>query len=377
MTAPAPRSQPVVGHLGRWGIEPLALLEEGARLGPVFRLRLWRPAIVGYSPSWNRFVLGDLTTFRSRGSMSGLSPYLGAGVVQLDAPAHAERRRDLNPAFSRRALGALTDQLCDIVTRALPQGRFDAVAWSAALLQEILGETLLDGQVPPRLLAAFLRPLDRALPAPFLPRPILFRRMNTVLRRALDTAPADSLTGHFQGLTDGVDELRVALSAGYDTTAHTLAWLLAHAAQDPTMLDPARRSMVIDEVLRLYPAGWLGSRRCARDVEFDGIVIKRGTLVLYSPFLTHRDPQLWKNPLQFDPERFRGPIPAWGFIPFAAGERSCLGRAFARLVLHVVLEVLTDRQLQFLGGDLRPRAAITLTPTGPLHLYLAPAKGPA
>ena len=62
-----------------------------------------------------------------------------------------------------------------------------------------------------------------------------------------------------------------------------------------------------------------------------------GPLVLYSPYLTHRDPQLWSDPLQFRPERFDAAIPAWGFIPFAAGERTCLGRAYARLVLEVVL----------------------------------------
>lgn len=54
MSVPAPATQRFVGHLGRWGQEPLTLLEEGARLGPVFSLRLWRRALVGYSPDWNR-----------------------------------------------------------------------------------------------------------------------------------------------------------------------------------------------------------------------------------------------------------------------------------------------------------------------------------
>ena len=58
-----------------------ALLEEGAELArasgqDVFALWLGRPAVVGFSPDWNRTLLTDLHTFRSRGSFSGLVPHL-------------------------------------------------------------------------------------------------------------------------------------------------------------------------------------------------------------------------------------------------------------------------------------------------------------
>jgi cytochrome P450 len=365
-----PRTQRGVGHLGRWGTDPLGLIEEGARLGPVFGLRLWRQAVLGYSPAWNRFVLGDLKTFRSKGSMSGLSPYLGAGVVQLDAPAHRDRRRELNPVFARQPIAGLAAQVHEVISRHLPRGSFDAVAWSAALMRGILGVTFLGDRVPAQLLADFLRPLDRPLPAPFLRRPVLFHRMNGAVRQQIAEAPEGSLAAAFRALPNGTAELRVAISAGYDTTAHTLAWLLGHVAQRPEFLAPGCRSAVIDEVLRLYPAGWMGSRRCTADTEFGGISIRRGTLVLYSPYLTHRDPQLWPDPLSFSPGRFGQAVPAWGFIPFAAGERTCLGRPFARLVLSAVLDALAGCDLRFVSGDLRPRAGITLAPAGAVHLEL-------
>jgi len=69
-------------------------------------------------------------------------------------------------------------------------------------------------------------------------------------------------------------------------------------------------------------------------------------LVLYSPYLTHRDPGLWTDPLSFRPERFAGGTAAWSFIPFAAGERTCLGRSFAQLVLGTVLGSLAG----YFGG---------------------------
>jgi cytochrome P450 len=106
------------------------------------------------------------------------------------------------------------------------------------------------------------------------------------------------------------------------------------------------------------------------DVEFGGHRIRRGTLVLYSPYLTHRDPRLWADPLSFRPGRFQGGAAAWSFIPFAAGERTCLGRSFAQLVLSTVLDVLAGADLRFMAGTMRPRAGLTLRPGGPVHLEL-------
>lgn len=369
MIAPAPRRQPLVGHLGRWGRDPLALLEDGARVGKVFELRLWRTAVVGYSTGWNRHVLGDLDTFRSRGSLSGLSPYLDSGVVQTDAPEHRPLRRRLNPGFTRGALGPLQDTVRGTVEQHLPDGDFDAVTWSSMVVRAILSSTFLGSPATDPVLDRWLGPLEQPLPAPFLPRPLRFRALDARLREVLADPPAGTLAEVFAA-HGGLPEMRVALAAGYDTTAHTLGWLLAHVAQDPDLLAAERHDATINETLRLYPAGWTGSRRTARDVTVEGFDIPRGTLVLYSPYLTHRDPDVWAEPTAYRPERFDDGTPPWGFIPFAAGERTCLGRHYALLVLRTVLQTLQDRRLRFDGGDLTPRAGVTLRPAGPLHLHL-------
>lgn len=364
---PSPATQPGVGHLGRWGTGPLDLIEEGARLGPLFALQLWRRAVVGYSPEWNAFVLGDLQAFRSRGSMSALSPYLGAGVIALDEPGHRPRRRALNPAFTHAAVRDLGQQITEIVTRRLPTGTFDAQRWASAAVRDILGEIFFAGFLPAGLLRSFLSPLDSRLPGPLLRRPVLFARVNRALRQAIDGAPEHALGSIFAGLDDGVAEARVALAAGYDTTAHSLAWLLFHLADADGAPDPDI-AHTADEVLRLYPAGWIGSRRAAYDTSFEGVHIPRGTMVLYSPYLTHRSPAVWPDPLQFSPQRFAQPAPAYGYIPFAAGERTCLGRALARLILTCVGRVFALTELSRVAGDPRPRAGLTLAPAEPLIL---------
>lgn len=366
---PAPPATRLLGHLGQWGTDPLGVLEAGARRGQVFELRLWRRAVVGYTPEWNRSVLGDLDTFRSRGGLSGLSPYLDAGIVQTDAPDHRPRRAELNPAFSKSALIALGSTMRDTVERHLPTGDFDAVPWASTVVRAVLSATFLGaGPVDP-VLDRWLGPLEQPLPGPFLPRPLRFRAMDARLREVLTFPPAGTLAEVFAD-HGGVPEMRVALAAGYDTTAHTLAWLLAHAAQDPGLLDPERHDSAIKETLRLYPAGWTGSRRASRDVTVQGVDIPAGTLVLYSPYLTHRDPSLWSEPTTFAPQRFAEGVPPWGYIPFAAGERTCLGRHYAQLLLRTVLESVQGRRLRFQGGDLSPRAGVTLRPAGPLHLHL-------
>jgi cytochrome P450 len=378
---PEPPGLPVLGHLWRWTASPLQLLEDGARTGPVFRLRLWRPALVGYRPEWNRDILSDLATFRSRGSLSGLSPYLAAGIVHTDAPQHRPRRRGLSPHFSAHALAALEDQLAAVAEARRPRGDFEALSWSAALVQDMLNVALFGGALPAGLLNRFLRPLHRGLPVPMLPRPWVFRRMGTAIAAALADPTPDSITarlaaavgdvppgGYRLANPETVENLRVLLAAGYDTTSHTLAWAVWHLAGHPLWRDPQALPLFLDEILRRYPAGWLGSRVAARDCIAGGVPVPAGTLVLYSPYLTHHDPGLWDDPHLILPERFASGRPAWSYLPFAAGPRTCLGAHLARLILRTALTPLCHGDLAQAGGNPAVAVGITLRPCGPLHM---------
>jgi len=376
---PEPPGLPVLGHLPPWTASPLRLLETGARTGPVFRLRLWRPALVGYRPEWNRAILSDLATFRSRGSLSGLSPYLAAGIVHTDAPQHGPRRRGLTPHFSTRALATLEDRLAAVAEARRPRGDFEALSWSAALVQDMLNVALFGGALPDGLLSRFLRPLHRRLPVPMMPRPVVFHRLEAAIAAALaapvpgsiaarlaaagDTHPADG-----PAEAEAVENLRVALAAGYDTTSHTLAWAVWHLARHPQWRDPQALPLFLDEILRRYPAGWLGSRIASQDSVAAGVPIPAGTLVLYSPYLTHTDPSLWENPHLIRPERFSAGHPAWSYLPFAAGPRTCLGTHLAMLILRTALNPLARGDLAQVRGDPAVTVGITLRPRGPLHL---------
>ena len=369
---PAPAGTPPVGHLSRWTFDSLGLLEEGAALGPVFGLQLWRKAVVGYGPDWNRFILGDMVGFRSKGSLSQLSPYLSAGVVATDAPEHRARRAAMNPTFHRREVTArFADVFADLAQRHIPTGDFDASAWSSDLIRRMLTAAFVGSGFPDAVMRSFLAPLDTPLPGPLLRRPIKVRRMQHALKRVLAAPQPGTLAELFATLPGGVQEMRVAIAAAYDTTAHTLAFALWELASRPELNTPEHAAAVVDETLRMYPSGWIGSRVATRDTEFAGHAIPAGRLVLYSPYLTHRSPDLWPDPTVFRPERFEQPKPAWGYIPFSAGERTCLGAGLATLMLRSAVTAFAGSTLSRVTESITPRGVLTLTPNGPVRLHRA------
>jgi enediyne biosynthesis protein E7 len=160
-----------------------------------------------------------------------------------------------------------------------------------------------------------------------------------------------------------IDEVMTLVVAGHETTASGLNWawylLAKHPEVDarmhaeieatPELTAPGLGAMealqytqnVINEALRLYPPGWLLSRRSLEADVLSGYEIPAGTDVLLSPYLLHRHPQYWKDPDAFRPERFdaehESERPRFAYIPFAAGPRHCIGESLAlyEMLMHL------------------------------------------
>jgi cytochrome P450 len=221
---------------------------------------------------------------------------------------------------------------------------------------------------PAEVLQSFVEPLDSKMPGPLLRRPFRIRKMQAALEQAFRDPEPGTLAALFAGIDGGVEEARVALAAAYDTTAHTLAFALWELAVRPELNVASAAEHIVDETLRLYPSGWIGSRVSTADTEFAGYPIPAGRLVLYSPYLTHRSAELWPDPTVFRPERFTEPLPAWGYIPFSAGERTCLGAGLATLMLRTAVAAFAGSELTRVRGDAAPRGGLTLAPGQPLWL---------
>jgi cytochrome P450 len=104
---------------------------------------------------------------------------------------------------------------------------------------------------------------------------------------------------------------------------------------------------VIKEVLRLYPAAPFYARDAVSADTVDGYAIPAGSAVMLSPYYTHRHPDFWENPSQFDPGRWTPEREAarhpYAYHPFATGQRICIGNNFSLLESHLLLALLARR----------------------------------
>ena len=166
----------------------------------------------------------------------------------------------------------------------------------------------------------------------------------------------DKETGAAMTERELIDEVMTLIVAGHETTASGLNWTWYLLSQHPRGRSAAARGdrrgpgeadaeprrkwnrcptriNVIDEALRLYPPGWLLSRRTIGPDTLSGYEVPAGTDVLLCPYLLHRHPRYWKEPDAFRPERFdaehEAERPRFAYMPFAAGPRHCIGETLA------------------------------------------------
>ncbi|XP_014274996.1 cytochrome P450 4c21 [Halyomorpha halys] len=100
----------------------------------------------------------------------------------------------------------------------------------------------------------------------------------------------------------------------------------------------------IKEALRFLGPPYNGKLATA-DINVDGITIPRGTVVIYLMRYMRMDPENWKNPKAFDPDRFleESDTLKYSFTPFGIGLRSCPGVYFATVLLKITLSKILRR----------------------------------
>ncbi len=218
----------------------------------------------------------------------------------------------------------------------------------------------------------------------------------TLLDLLVDAAAADPPIP----MSEVRDELVAFLVAGHETTASALTWVLWLLAGDaavqrevareldevvgdraPTYADLERlpwTRAVFDEAMRLYPPVWLVSRHAMAGDVLAGREIPAGSLLIMTPYIAQRDPELWDDPAAFRPQRFldghrRGASGDAVFWPFGLGPRMCIGRDFAYVEGMTVLATLLRKVvLSRLPGVVpRPAALVTLRPADALPLVVS------
>ncbi|KIW06594.1 uncharacterized protein PV09_02310 [Verruconis gallopava] len=208
-----------------------------------------------------------------------------------------------------------------------------------------------------------------------------FRAAPEATKIKQDTIISKLWLHHKSQKAEGLSDLDIAsecadhLLAGIDTTADALMFLIWALSRPQNqefqrkLQEEVRRvrdsknemldvhecdklpylNAVIMETLRLYaPLPASEPRSHPQDVTIDGFRIPRSTVVSVAPFTLHRNPEVFVNPLIFDPTRWLGQkgnlqeLKKW-FWAFSSGGRMCIGMHLAMAEMSTLVAAIYAR----------------------------------
>jgi cytochrome P450 len=387
--------------------DPIGLLERVSSVGDVAALPMPRfPVFVVNHPDlvWDVLATGN-RDFMKGPTMQVAKRLLGESLLTSEGDVHLRRRRLIQPIFHHERIALYAS---DMVTQAeTASGRLVDGGWidmqqeMARLTLDIVGRTLFDtdietdaaqdvGRALTEVLAQFNRvfspflPISERLPLPstrrFARARDVFDRMiySMIARRRAEGAGGADLLSHLlrasddgTGMTDVQvrDEAITLFLAGHETTSNALTWtwyLLSqhadaeaalHAELDavlgrraPTATDvpslPVTRA-VLSEAMRLFPPAWAMGRRALEDHALDRYVLPKGSVIVVSPWLLHRDERWWTEPESFRLDRWTDDAtsarPRHAFLPFGGGPRMCIGEGFAQMEGELLIATIARR----------------------------------
>jgi cytochrome P450 len=371
-----------------------------------------------------------------------LRPLLGNGLLTSDGETWRRQRAMSQPAFQARQIqqyaGTMVAYAQDLLATWKPGETRDIHTEMMRLTARIVTKTLFDtdvnddhGSIGKDLEVAmnfYANPLSMWPAWRYVPTPTnlrfhrTLRRLNAVVSRMIQERRATGTDGRGDLLsrlliaedeegrkmsdTELRDELMTLFLAGHETTALTLSYTFYLLAQNPQVqsaleaeLDrvlgerpPAMSDVsqlpyvesVIKESMRLYPPAWTIGREALEDCEIGGYRIKKGSQVLMSQWVLHRDPRFWTDPDCFQPSRWSEEktksLPRCAYFPFGDGPRVCIGNGFAMMEAVLILAAVAQRfRLELVPGQkLRLVPSITIRPRDGIKMTVHPrAAAPA
>ncbi|MDX1963458.1 MAG: cytochrome P450 [Pirellulales bacterium] len=375
----------------------LAILEEaGQRI------------VFGFGAEFNQQILSDTQTFHSqffaiRGPKHSAQRRLTAGLLSMNGEDHKRHRRIVHAPFQKKSVAGYRDSIAAIIQQQLAQWRPGQIrnihADSVELLLRITSCMLFGfdqrdlamniGASTERWvnlnhanglgsLLSSARDPDAydALLAQAEELETLIRAMIDLRREQNDPQSHDVLNlllhardeaGQPLSEEELIGQAAVLFAAAHMTTANSLSWTLFLLAQHPrvahdlfdelwgelrgeapTLAQLERLPLldrVIKESMRCLPASSYSQRISASPAQIGPLPIPRGTLLIFSQFLSHHLEDVFPQAYQFDPARWESINPSpYDYLPFATGPRMCIGATMATMTLKLAISLIWQRQ---------------------------------
>jgi cytochrome P450 len=370
----------------------LAWIESNFKLyGNIYRARvLGRDVYVVSAPEYAQHVLrNNWTNYRKGLAIKRIAILLGNGLMVSEGEFWRSQRRMIQPALHRGAVASFYDimsttnfRLLRKWERAAQQNEaVNATSDVSLMVLEVTLRALFGADYP--TVAQFFNILHDH-PARNMDFAQQFANLGPIVaevieRRRNDRTESMDVLGILMGARDQsgrpmpdeqlINEAKTIIVAGHETTASTLSLIWYLLSQNPEVEGRLSAELenlvegefpeikdlpkftytrlVIDEALRLYPPGWLMTRRAKNDDRLGEYFVPAGTEIYLSPYIIQRHPDLWAEPNSFNPERYnftdvretRSPA----LLPFSLGPRNCIGEFFARTEMQVHLMAVASR----------------------------------
>ncbi len=396
--------------------------------GPIFRSTYFGKDIVYMvGPEANRFVLVSqrqkFSNYIGWSSVFTVVDTFGRGLLSMDGAEHDQQRKVMNPAFTvsymDRYLPLMNRIVREQVATWVERSEVDIYEEARKLTFNIAAEALTG------LSAGAEVDRFRELYVSLLTTPEtvntheeylehlnkLKGEVSDLLRPKIEERrkhPTNDVfgllvnarNGQGQAMSDEqiIAHVNILLVAGHETSTSLSAWLLYLLNQHPDYmqrvieeqktilgtraepgLEDIKRMKVLENALseaeRMYAPVANGPRGVTEEFDFNGYHVPAGVFLFYSIIGSHMLPHIFKNPDQFDPDRFVAPREEhkknpYALVGFGGGPRICIGINFAQveikaMVSHIVrnykLELVPEQDIfQFYGVTGQPAYGVKM-----------------
>jgi len=376
--------------------------------------------VINHPDDVKRVLLSNHRNYTKGEGMDRVKILLGNGIMTSEGDFWRRNRRMMQPAFHRRIIDQFTGMIGSVNEKYAERWAAKAARGEAVNVTDDTSELTLE-IVLRSIFGVDVDRLEQRMGAnPFevvakdpnrdLKFAFRFRSLGRLVQDLIEQRRREPSEEHADFLallmasrdreTDAamtdrelIDEVLTLIVAGHETTASSLTWtwyligshpetaeaLCAEADAQPAVGLEAAEALelthqVIQESLRLYPPGWLFTRRNLEADELGGFPIAPRTDVFICPYLLHRHPDYWETPEEFRPQRFAGADAEerhrFSYIPFSVGPRHCIGEnvAMFEMLVHVQRMCRRFRLTRASSEPIELEAQINLRPRSSLMM---------